>query len=173
MNEPSDKIVAQSPEYVRMSLAAAMTLGFKRGLFYRNAKLHCINLLLTYPQACIGKCAYCGLSGTRSGEYSQRAYSGPVAHLLARRDYRQDIGGAGEGEEDLHLHDHPKTGGGGHEKICRRLRSSFDVPVSLFICPTLLGREDLVDFKEAGADKIGVAIDLERPISSIVSGAAA
>ena len=40
------------------------------------------------------------------------------------------------------------------------LRSSFDIPVSLLISPTVLSREDLVRFKQADADKIGVAIDL-------------
>jgi len=47
--------------------------------------------------------------------------------------------------------------------VCVRLRSSFDVPVSLLISPTILNHEDLVDFKAAGADKIGVAIDLATP----------
>jgi len=32
----------ESPGHLRMSLAAAMTLGFKRGLFYRDARLYCI-----------------------------------------------------------------------------------------------------------------------------------
>ncbi|EMR74670.1 hypothetical protein MBGDF03_01269 [Thermoplasmatales archaeon SCGC AB-540-F20] len=49
----------ESPEYLRTSLAAAMTLGFKNGRFYRNAKLPCINLLLTYNSGCAGNCGYC------------------------------------------------------------------------------------------------------------------
>ncbi|HIE05850.1 MAG TPA: radical SAM protein, partial [bacterium (Candidatus Stahlbacteria)] len=52
----------ESPEYLKMSLAAAMTLDLKDGLFFRNAKSPCINLLLTYDSGCIGSCAYCGLS---------------------------------------------------------------------------------------------------------------
>jgi biotin synthase len=47
--------------------------------------------------------------------------------------------------------------------VCVRLRSSFDVPVSLLISPTILNHEDLVYFKRAGADKVGVAIDLATP----------
>jgi biotin synthase-related radical SAM superfamily protein len=47
--------------------------------------------------------------------------------------------------------------------ICALFRSSFDVPVSLLISPTILSHDDLVDFKTAGADKIGVAIDLATP----------
>ena len=45
----------------------------------------------------------------------------------------------------------------------RRLRSSFDIPVSLLITPTILGQDDLERFKAAGADKIGVAVDLATP----------
>ena len=43
------------------------------------------------------------------------------------------------------------------------MRASFDIPVSLLISPTVLSHQDLVEFKEAGADKIGVAIDLATP----------
>ncbi len=49
-----------SPETVRLSIAAAMTLGFRRGKFYRNAKLGCINLLMEYDRGCIANCLYCG-----------------------------------------------------------------------------------------------------------------
>ncbi|RJQ50021.1 MAG: radical SAM protein, partial [Desulfobacteraceae bacterium] len=47
--------------------------------------------------------------------------------------------------------------------ICRKLRNCFDIPVSLLISPTILNRGDLYDFKSAGADKIGVAVDLATP----------
>ena len=61
----------ESPAGVRMSLAAAMTLGFAPGSFYRGARLFCINLLLTYKSGCAGRCAYCGLSRTRGAEASE------------------------------------------------------------------------------------------------------
>ena len=66
--------IMESPEYLRMSLAAAMTLGFKQGLFYRNARLYCINLLLTYTEGCAARCAYCGLSKKRPGTYSRKSF---------------------------------------------------------------------------------------------------
>ena len=69
-----DKPIEESPAYLRMSLAAAMTLGIKKGLFYRNAKLYCINLLLTYPSGCAARCAYCGLSNKREGEYEKKSF---------------------------------------------------------------------------------------------------
>jgi biotin synthase len=63
----TDDCRRESPEYLRMSLAAAMTLGFKPGLFYRDARLYCVNLLLTYSSGCAARCSYCGLSRERPG----------------------------------------------------------------------------------------------------------
>jgi len=47
--------------------------------------------------------------------------------------------------------------------VCKRLRSEFDIPVSLLISPTILNAGDLAEFKSTGADKIGVAVDLATP----------
>jgi len=47
--------------------------------------------------------------------------------------------------------------------ICQQLRSGFDIPVSVLISPTIISHQDLRDIKIAGADKIGVAIDLATP----------
>ncbi len=154
----------ESPEYLRMSLAAAMTLGFKPGIFYRGAKLYCINLLLNYDSGCAARCAYCGLSNKRKGQYQEKSFirvSWPsyalneiIERISKRRSRvkrvcismitnRRSI-------EDTRI-------------ICKRLRSSFDIPVSLLISPTIVTRHDLIAFKAAGADKIGVAIDLATP----------
>ena len=59
--------VPRSPDDMRISLAAAMTLGYEPGVFFRGARLHCVNLLLTYPEGCRARCAYCGLSAERPG----------------------------------------------------------------------------------------------------------
>lgn len=55
-----------SPDYIGLSLAAAIVLRAAPGRFYRDVKLGCINLLLTYPESCLAGCAYCGLSRSRS-----------------------------------------------------------------------------------------------------------
>ena len=65
----------ESPEYLRTSTAAAMTLGFIPGRFYRDAKLYCINLLLTYRGGCKANCAFCGLSRDRIGEDEEESGS--------------------------------------------------------------------------------------------------
>jgi len=156
-----DKEVPESPRYLRMSLAAAMTLGFKQGLFYRDARLYCINLLLTYGAGCGARCAYCGLSNKRPGAYSGKSFirvtwpTYPLDDIIERIGERQDrvkricisMITNKRSIEDT-------------KDVCARLRSSFDIPVSLLISPTILSHDDLVDFKKAGADKIGVAIDL-------------
>lgn len=154
----------ESPEYLRTSLAAAMTLGFVPGLFYRQARLGCINLLLTYSAGCAAKCAYCGLSKKRTGQYEKKSFirvSWPtyaLDEIIERIHQRQSrvkricisMITHGQCVKDT------KT-------ICARLRSEFDIPVSILAAPTIINRNDLMDFKAAGADKIGVAIDLATP----------
>jgi biotin synthase len=151
----------ESPEYLRMSLAAAMTLGFKQGLFYRNARLYCINLLLTYDEGCAARCAYCGLSNNRPGASTKKSFI-----RVTWPEYRLDeiIGEISKRQERVKRICISMLTNSRSVKdtrlICKRLRSSFDIPVSLLVSPTILGHEDLADFKTAGADKIGVAIDL-------------
>jgi len=156
--------IPESPEYLRMSLAAAMTLGFRRGIFYRNARLHCINLLMTYKGGCAARCAYCGLSNNRPGKYQEKSFirvtwpTHPAAEVIERIAERQHR----VKRICLSQITNRRAVGDSHT-ICRKLRSSFDIPVSLLISPTIVDREDLIEFKSAGADKIGVAIDLATP----------
>lgn len=154
----------QSPKHLRMSLAAAMTLGFAPGVFYREARLHCINLLLTYPSGCAARCAYCGLSGDRPGQAQAGSFirvDWPV-HVL------EDIVEAIDQRRDrvkrvcLSMLANPRCVDD-TRRICRHLREALDVPVSVLVSPTVLTRRDLESFREAGADKVGVAIDLATP----------
>jgi biotin synthase len=154
----------ESPEYLRMSLAAAMTLGFKQGLFYRNTRLYCINLLMTYKSGCAARCAYCGLSNKRSGRYHEKSFirvdwptyrTAEVIERIAGRQQRVKRICISQITNKRSIVD--------TLTLCRQLRSNFDIPVSLLISPTIVNRADLMDFKTAGADKIGVAIDLATP----------
>ena len=159
-----DPAATQSPDVVRMSLAAAMTLGFKQGLFYRNARLYCINLLLTYRKGCAARCAYCGLSAKRPGQYDKKSFirvTWPVYTvtdiITAIRDRRQRVK-----RICISMITHSRAVAD-TKTICARLRDAFDVPVSILVSPTLVTTADLLDFKVAGADRIGVAIDLATP----------
>ncbi len=155
---------AESPEHLRMSLAAAMTLGFKKGLFYRGARLYCINLLLTYRAGCAARCAYCGLSNRRPGAYGEKSFirvtwpTYSLEEIIERISERLDR----VKRICISMITH-KRAINDTKEICARLRASFDVPVSLLIAPTILNKNDLLNFRSAGADKIGVAIDLATP----------
>ena len=156
--------IQESPEHLRMSLAAAMTLDLKGGRFYRNAKLYCINLLLTYSNGCAARCAYCGLSKKRPGEYNEKSFIRvtwpvyPLDEIIERISTRQD-----RVKRICISMITNKRSINDTKDICAKLRSSFDIPVSLLISPTILNNVDLKDFKAVGADKIGVAIDLATP----------
>ncbi len=162
----------ESPDHVRTSLAAAMTLDFKPGLFFRNARLHCINLLLTYRGGCAARCAYCGLSGNRPGEYGAKSFirvswpTYPLREVIGRiRDRRERVK-----RICISMITNLRSAADTRE-VCSRLRSSFDIPVSLLISPTILKNGDLEGFKAAGADKVGVAIDLAtRPLFERLRG---
>jgi lipoyl synthase len=154
----------QSPDDMRMSLAAAMTLDYEPGVFFRGARLHCINLLLTYPGGCRARCAYCGLSaqvpGSGQGESFIRVQwpAFPLADIIDRISSRQ----AAVKRICISMITRRRAVAD-TVAVCTRLRSRFDIPVSLLIAPTVLGEGDLERFKAAGADKIGVAVDLATP----------
>jgi biotin synthase-related radical SAM superfamily protein len=69
-----ESFLPSSPEHLQMSLAAAMTLGLKQGIFYRDARLYCLNLLLTYPDGCRANCSYCGLQKSRDGDFHEKSF---------------------------------------------------------------------------------------------------
>lgn len=152
--------MGESPEYIRTSLAAALTLGFERGLFYRDAKLYCINLLLTYENGCSANCAYCGLSKIRPGSYTRKSFIRVKWPL-----YPTDKVVARMGELIAKI-----------ERVCismvtrrravkdtlkiiREIRERTEIPISCLISPTVTFKQDLREMKREGADKIGIAID--------------
>jgi biotin synthase len=141
-----------------------MTLGFKRGLFYRDARLYCINLLLTYNAGCAARCAYCGLSKARSGKHHEKSFIRVPWPAYRTEAIIQRIADRPQRVKRICVSQITNKRAVGDSLIlCRRLRARFDIPVSLLISPTIVDRGDLVDFKSAGADKIGVAIDLATP----------
>lgn len=152
-----------SPEYVRLSLAAAMTLGFNTGWFFRNAKLGCINLLLTYSGGCRANCAFCGLSSEKAAAATRNFIRVPW------KTYKTSEVIAAIRKAPSHVHrvcismiTHPACRTDVIE-LCRKVREQTDMCISLLISPSLLRRSDLEEMKKAGADHIGVAIDAATP----------
>ena len=62
-----------SPDYVRISMAAAIELGLKPGQI-SGCRCNCINLLQNYPQGCYANCTYCGLARERPGAAEDNSF---------------------------------------------------------------------------------------------------
>ena len=158
--------VQESPEYVRTSSAAAMTLGLMPGRFFREAKLYCLNFLLTYGDGCAGRCAYCGLSRARETTRSRRNQS------FIRVDWptfkmdevmsRMDSASCSHVERVcVSMVTHRKAPRD-TLTIVRRLHDRIDA-VSALVAPTIVDRNWLLEANEAGIDRIGIAIDAATP----------
>lgn len=155
--------MGDSPEYIRISLAAAMTLGLVSGRFYRGARLYCINTLLTYNDGCAGSCSYCGLSKKREGEYKEKSFirvewpTYPSLLIKERIKKKKDF-----------LY-----------RICismithkKAVLDTFflieefkecGLPISVLANPTILKKEDIYLLKEKGAQMLGIAVDCATP----------
>jgi len=155
----------ESPEWVRTSLAAAMTLGLKPGRFHRGARLGCLNLLLTYARGCTGRCSYCGLARDRRTEGAGRTFirvgwpAYPLDEILTRARARQGrlrracvsmVTRPGAFEDAL--------------GVIRRVRRATGLAVSALVAPTALpGAGWPKALRRAGADCVGVAVDAATP----------
>ena len=154
----------QSPDYAKMSLATAISLGLVRQRMYRGAVNRCVNLLVHYPEGCSANCAYCGLARKRPGTYQEKSF----IHVDWPTYSMKEIVAA--------INDAPSyvkracismiTNGRCRKdtlEMTRLLKKETSLPISLLISPTMLERQDLEAMKEAGTEKIGVAVDLATP----------
>lgn len=152
-----------SPDWVRISMAAAIELGLKPGRMLRGCRCGCINLLQNYPQGCAANCSYCGLARERPGAAEDNTFirvSWPlyptdlVAEKIAETDATREVGRVciaqvhdGRAYRDL-------------VDMTERVRSAApDVPISALVSAGTLDRERLAVIREAGADIIGIGLD--------------
>jgi len=135
-----------------------MTLGFTKGWFYRNARLGCINLLLTYSGGCRANCSFCGLAGEKNstGKNFIRVpwKTFPTEEIIEAIKTAPDY----VGRVCISMITHPRCRDD-VLRICRRVTKETGKAVSLLISPSLIHRDDLQAMKDAGADRIGVAVD--------------
>jgi len=164
--EPSapEEAAKESPEYVRLSLAAAMTLGFTRGWFFRNARLGCINLLLTYSGGCRANCAFCGLASEKTALSIHRSFIRVPWKTYRTEEVVEAIRSAPSYVHRvcISMVTHPKC----REDVinlCAQISERTSRSISLLISPSVLHKADLRRMKDAGAERIGVAIDAATP----------
>lgn len=155
-----DPTILSSPEYVRTSLAGAMCLGLERGQFTRNAVCTCLNLLLTYPESCLGSCSYCGLACSRDNSAK------PTFIRVKWPAYRLDqiLERVAPGAKHpftricVSMITHPAAVADACA-IVRQCRSA-GLPISVLVTPTAMaGQADMQKLQDAGGDRVGIAID--------------
>ncbi|NPV52777.1 MAG: radical SAM protein [Firmicutes bacterium] len=168
IEESPEPEIEESPEYVRTSLGAAIALGFSPGAFYRDARAYCVNLLLTYGDGCRANCAYCGLSRSRAGEYTDKSFirvKWPVVRVSEVAERIGEIGDSAGSRGEVEVRrvcismvTHPRAAAD-VVRVAMAIRSRSDVPISGLLTPTTLARSDLEAMKNAGIDRIGIAVD--------------
>lgn len=157
-----NKLIHESPDYLQTSLAASMTLGFKKGLFWRNAKMTCINLLLTYNGGCKAACSYCGLQRKRLG--GPKTFIRVPWFTFSTDKIIEKLKSTSIPKRIcISMITHPRA-----VKdiiyLTKKFKNNINLPISLLITPTLVESDDLKRMKDAGADKIGIAFDLPTPL---------
>ena len=154
----------QSPEYAKMSQATAISLGLVRGRMYRGAVNRCVNLLVHYPEGCSANCAYCGLAKKRPGSYKDKSFIHVAWPVFPMDEIIDAINNAPSYVKRtcISMITNGKCRLATLEMI-RRLKDTTPLPISILITPPILNEHDLVEMKNNGTDKIGVAIDLATP----------
>jgi lipoyl synthase len=154
-----------SPEYIQTSLAAAMSLGFESGSFKDPVQLTGLNLLLTYDQGCLGKCAYCGIAGSRQDAASSQSAKKTFIRVKWPVYRLEDVLCALKMHESsfericLSMITHPDAIKD-TTTISKKIKQISNLPLSLLITPSLINSPEILrQFKAAGAQMAGIAID--------------
>ena len=150
----------QVPEFVKTSLASALTLRFASGRFYRDARNFCVNLLLSYPDDCRANCAYCGLARSRPrGKDSFIRVDWPVLKTRDVIDRLSRYGGDTVRRICISTVFHPDAVKDTVDLARAVRRVAADTPLSVLITPGLFSAGELRTLKGLGADYLGVGLD--------------
>ena len=149
-----------SPDYVRISMAAAIELGLRPGRMFCDVHCGCINLLQNYPEGCYANCSYCGLARERPGVPEDNTFirvawplypTDLVAEKIAEHQAR--VGRVCISQvQDHRAYDDLID-------MTRRVRRLSDVPISALVSATTLNEERLAQIQDTGVDIIGVGLD--------------
>ncbi|MDH4121214.1 MAG: radical SAM protein [Deltaproteobacteria bacterium] len=166
-DNPAEDAGKQSPDYVRISAAAAMELRLVRGRFLRDCSCGCINLLQNYDVSCTANCTYCGLARTREGESVDKSFirvdwplypTSLVAEKVAEKEARSGVGRVCVSQVH-HPRAYPDL-----IAISQAIHQAAPaVPLSALVSASTLNEERLVEVKDVGVDIIGVGLDAVTP----------
>ncbi len=151
-----------SPDYVRISMAAAIELGMKPGRIH-GCGCGCINLLQNYPEGCYANCSYCGLARERPGLAEENSFirvdwplfpTDLVAEKIGEKEAQSTVGRVCIAQVQDHRANDDLL-----DMIRRIRKDATDVPISALAMATLLDKNILQEIKTAGADMIGIGMD--------------
>lgn len=154
-----------SPEDVQISMAAAKTLGYYPNTFRRNSFLRGLNMLVTYDQPCVARCAYCGLNRARDVDGSDRTFIRVQWPTYAVDDIirRLNDDGGQLRRVCVGMITHARAFDD-MNTIIHRFHTEVGRPISALISPTAIrDPRRLVATRDAGADMAAVAIDAATP----------
>ncbi|MBT3300603.1 MAG: radical SAM protein [Candidatus Marinimicrobia bacterium] len=151
-----------SPDYVRISMAAAIELGLKPGRIH-GCGCGCINLLQNYPEGCFANCSYCGLARERPGLAEENSFirvdwplfsTDLIAEKIAEKEAESSVGRVCISQVQDHRANDDLIG------ITRKVHTAApEVPLSGLVNATTMTVPFLEQLKEEGIDIIGYGLD--------------
>lgn len=155
-----DETTQESPEYIKLSLAAAMQLNYSPARFYRAARMTCINLLVHYASGCAANCSYCGLAREREMDSGARSFIRVPWPVKPLNDVLDRIAASRVVQRVCLSMTTNSRSRRDVVPLARRIAERGRRAVSILIAPTLMDRPALEALREAGVDRVGVAFDL-------------
>ena len=161
-SQEQEELLNISPDYVRISMAAAIELGLKPGRIH-GCGCGCINLLQNYPEGCFANCSYCGLARERPGLAEENSFirvdwplfsTDLIAEKIAEKEAENSVGRVCISQvQDSRANDDLI-------KITRKVHiAAPEVPLSGLINATTMTVPFLEQLKEEGIDIIGYGLD--------------
>jgi biotin synthase len=153
-------VAGTSPEYVRISMASAITLRVRSGRFSRDLRPGGINLLLSYDEGCLSDCGYCGLARTRAASHDVKSFIRVEWPLVRTDEVVERVGRSAPALSRVCIS--MVTHGHAYRDTCdiaRRIGRRARVPMSVLVAPPALNRERLENLKSIGVDMIGIGLD--------------
>lgn len=151
-----------SPDYVRISMAAAIQLGLKPGQIYR-ASCNCINLIQNYPEGCYANCSYCGMARERPGLPEDNTFirvawplysTDLVAEKIVAREAVAEVGRVCVSQVQDHRANKDLL------EIVQKVHARApQIPIAALVSATLLDEQKLYEIQAAGVDIIGIGLD--------------
>jgi len=151
-----------SPDYVRISMAAAIELGLKPGRIH-GCGCGCINLLQNYPEGCFANCSYCGLARERPGLAEENSFirvdwplfsTDLIAEKIAEKEAESTVGRVCISQVQDHRANDDLI------EITRKVHTAApEVPLSGLVNATTMTVPFLEQLKKEGIDIIGYGLD--------------